>query len=446
MVRFQPGELVPRVFVPPVYITAFKKFDHEVSFPFEISQLDCVEISYRDNFFAFEFAALDYTVPEKNQYAYKLDGFDEDWVFSGSRRYASYTNLDGGTYRFMVKAANSDGVWNEHPTQITVVVRPPFWKTIWFELLAAMGVLGLVYGFYWSRLRMMHNRNLMLERKVRERTSLIEEKSRELEIKNEQIRLQQDKLIESEKLSSLGRLIGGMSHEINNPLNFTYGNAVNLELELQDLQKEILDVLPSHLPLEGLQHKFKEMEDMLRTIKMGTERIKDIVVGLRDFAIMYDSETADIHLNTLVDHLVGILRSQEHQHVDIRKEYQELPPIRGLYGQLSHAIMNILRNAVEAAESRSGQTGRGDVLIRTWVQGGRLVLSIRDNGQGIPDEIRTKVFEPFFTTKDVGKGTGLGLSISYGIIRNHKGEISFESELGHGTEFRIELPLESAVG
>lgn len=444
LVRFHPRDLVPRVFTPPVFITAFKKFDVEVAFPFEVTNLDCVEISYRDNFFAFEFAALDYTVPEKNQYAYRLEGFDHDWIFSGSRRYASYTNLDGGTYRFQLKAANSDGVWNEKPTSVTVIIRPPFWKTWWFMGSAVVLVAGLAAGFYSSRIRIMKHRNIVLEQKVRERTTMIEDKNRELESKNEQIRQQQDQLIQSEKLSSLGRLVSGMSHEINNPLNFTYGNAVNMELELEDLYKEIRQVLPSHLPLEGLNAKFNEMGDMLKTIKMGTERIKDIVVGLRDFAIMYDSETTDIQINTLVDYLIGILRSQERNNVEIVREYQEVPPIRGLYGQLSHAVMNILRNAVEAAQTNAATTGGARVVIRTYVHEDRIVLSIRDNGEGIREDVRYKIFEPFFTTKEVGQGTGLGLSISYGIIRNHKGEITFTSEAGAGTEFRIELPMGQA--
>lgn len=440
MVRFHPEELIPRVFVPPIYITAFRKFDHEVAFPFEITELDCVEISYRDNFFAFEFTSLDYTVPEKNQYAYKLEGFDEDWVYSGSRRYASYTNLDGGTYRFMVKGANSDGVWNDQPAVVTVIIHPPFWKTFWFQFLALFGAGVLAYGFYRSRVSIMEHRNIILEQKVRERTKQIELKNEELETKNKQIRLQQDQLIQSEKLSSLGRLVSGMSHEINNPLNFTYGNAVNLEYELEEVEKLIRTVVPDGSTAE-LSGRFKEMSDMLRTIKKGTGRIKDIVVGLRDFAVMYDSETTEININTLVDYLIGIIRSQERKNVDIQREAQDLPPVRGLQGQLSHAIMNILRNAVEAAQTGSERTGRGKVVVRTSMERDWIVLSIRDNGPGIPDEIRHKIFEPFFTTKEVGQGTGLGLSISYGIIRNHKGEITFVSDVGLGTEFRIQLPL-----
>jgi ligand-binding sensor domain-containing protein/signal transduction histidine kinase len=443
LVSVDPRGLVPRKIVFPVYITAFKKFDQVVLFEREIMHLKGIEISHRDNFFAFEFAALDYTSPQKNQYAYRLKGFDEDWIYSGSRRYVSYTNLDGGRYVFYVRAANSEGVWNEKPARLEVIIHPPFWKTLWFQLTAAalFGVVG--YAFFQSRVQAIKKRNQVLEERVRERTRMVEEKNRELESKNDQIRRQQDQLIQSEKLSSLGRLVAGMSHEINNPLNFTYGNAVNLDLELQDIQeilKAVREQAVDPAQVEELARRIHGMWDMVATIKTGTERIKDIVVGLRDFSIMYESEKTDIHVRSLVDYLVGLVRSQERRNVRIRTEHGNVASIKGFYGQLSHAIMNILRNAIEAAQRRSGKDG--EVLIRTYREGSHFVLAIRDNGPGIPENIRHKIFEPFFTTKAVGQGTGLGLSISYGIVRNHQGEINFETS-AEGTEFRLILPMDA---
>jgi two-component system sensor histidine kinase ChiS len=145
-IRFHPDSIKDNPYVPPIVITAFKKFDKPVPLDTAISEKKALELSYQDNVFSFEFAALNYTSPEKNQYAYKLEGFDEDWVYCGTRRYASYTNLDGGAYVFKVKGSNNDGVWDEVGTSITVIVTPPFWKTWWFRTLLIVTIAVLIAG------------------------------------------------------------------------------------------------------------------------------------------------------------------------------------------------------------------------------------------------------------------------------------------------------------
>lgn len=150
--RFHPERINDNPRPPPIVLTAFMKFDKLVKLDTSITEITRLKLSYQDNFFSFAFAALDYTNPAKNQYAYKLEGFDEEWIYCGTRRYASYTNLDGGKYIFRVKGANSDGIWNEDGIAMQIIVAPPFWKTWWFISLSALAVLFVGYGVYRHKL------------------------------------------------------------------------------------------------------------------------------------------------------------------------------------------------------------------------------------------------------------------------------------------------------
>jgi len=150
---FQPDSIRTNTNVPPVVLTAFKIFDKPAALPRSISSVDEITISHSDDFIAFEFAALDYSAPGKNEYAYRLEGFDRDWIYCGTRRYAAYTRLHSGSYLFRVKGSNSDGVWNETGTVVRVIVRPPFWNTWWFVLLAITITLLTVFGLYRYRIR-----------------------------------------------------------------------------------------------------------------------------------------------------------------------------------------------------------------------------------------------------------------------------------------------------
>jgi ligand-binding sensor domain-containing protein len=150
---FQPDSIRMNLNVPPIVLTAFKIFDKPVTLPRSITAVDEIAVSYNDNFIAFEFAALDFSAPGKNQYAYRLEGFDRDWIYCGTRRYAAYTGLHGGSYLFRVKGSNSDGVWNETGRVVRIVVRPPFWSTWWFILLGITITLLTLFAFYRYRIR-----------------------------------------------------------------------------------------------------------------------------------------------------------------------------------------------------------------------------------------------------------------------------------------------------
>jgi two-component sensor histidine kinase/ligand-binding sensor domain-containing protein len=171
---FYPEQVKDNPHIPPIVITNFNKFNENVKLDTAISETKEIKLSYKDRFFGFEFAALDYTNPQKNQYAYKLEGFDKDWIYSGTRRYASYTNLDGGRYIFRVKGSNNDGVWNEEGTSIKIIITPPPWKTWWAYTLYVVALVGAVLGYVQWRTKAQAKENALLRESERKLNQILE--------------------------------------------------------------------------------------------------------------------------------------------------------------------------------------------------------------------------------------------------------------------------------
>jgi nitrate/nitrite-specific signal transduction histidine kinase len=176
---FFPEQITDNPIPPPIVITSFAKFNQKVRT--DLSEDEHIQLSYKDNFISFEFAALDYHAPDNNQYAYMLEGFDQDWVNAGARRYASYTNLNGGNYVFRVKGSNSDGVWNEEGSAVRITVTPPVWETWWFRGIFLLLLVGSVLGGSRLRVRNIEKRSQELKEQVKERTREIERRTQELE-------------------------------------------------------------------------------------------------------------------------------------------------------------------------------------------------------------------------------------------------------------------------
>ncbi|MEW6492646.1 MAG: two-component regulator propeller domain-containing protein [Cyanobacteriota bacterium] len=171
---FYPEQVKDNPHIPPILITDFKIFDKSVKLNTAISETKQIKLSYKDNFFGFEFAALDYTNPQKNQYAYKLEGFDKDWIYSGTRRYATYTNLNGGTYTFRAKGSNNDGVWNEEGTSIKIIITPPPWKTWWAYSLYVVALLCAIYGYVQWKTKTQARENALLRDNERKLNQFLE--------------------------------------------------------------------------------------------------------------------------------------------------------------------------------------------------------------------------------------------------------------------------------
>ncbi|RMG22433.1 MAG: GAF domain-containing protein [Bacteroidetes bacterium] len=294
-----------------------------------------------------------------------------------------------------------------------------------------------------------------LDEKVKARTRQLNEKNQELA--NALIKLQstQTQLVESEKMASLGQLTAGIAHEINNPINFISGNIGPLARDIQDIKSLLkkmhelehsddlqaaIQAVKAYSEEIDTEYLFEEIEMLLKGIREGATRTRDIVVGLRNFSRLDEEDFKYADLHEGLDATLMLLNSKLKKGIKVVKNYGQLPKILCLPGKLNQVFMNLLSNAIQAIEARGGQGG--EICITTTQSKGQAEIRIRDNGTGMPEQVRQRIFEPFFTTKEVGQGTGLGLSISYGIIEKHQGSIEVESEEGVGTTFIIRIPLE----
>lgn len=286
-----------------------------------------------------------------------------------------------------------------------------------------------------------------LENRVRERTYEIEEKNQRLTELIEKMKRIQEQLVHSEKMASLGQLVAGIAHEINNPVNFISSNITPLKNYINDI-KALINLYDHTCELhEQARQKVEEfkqeadfafliedLDDLLEDIETGANRIKRIVQDLRNFSRLDEAELKVIDIHDSLDTTLNLLGHLYEKRITVHKNYGTIPPLECYAGQLNQVFMNILANAAQACGTK------GNVWISTRSESGQAVISIRDDGKGIPEEILPKIFDPFFTTKDVGEGTGLGLSISYGIIEKHHGEIRVTSQEGQGTQFTIRIP------
>lgn len=299
------------------------------------------------------------------------------------------------------------------------------------------------------------------EEALRESEAALREKAQQLETALWDLRRTQAQMIQSEKMSSLGQLIAGVAHEINNPVSFIYGNLRYADDYTQDLLK-LLQLYQQHYPsplpevqtqAEAIDLNFlmTDLPKLLCSMKVGAERIQKIVLSLRTFSHMDETEMKAVNIHEGIDNTLLILQNRlkaqsKRPAIEVTKRYGNVPPVECYAGQLNQVFMNILTNAIDALEVAIAQDIDGwsaAIDIQTQlVQPDRVQIRFIDNGPGIAEDVQSRLFDPFFTTKPVGKGTGLGLSISYQIVtERHNGELRCISLPGRGTEFVIEIPI-----
>jgi predicted ATPase/signal transduction histidine kinase/tRNA A-37 threonylcarbamoyl transferase component Bud32 len=301
-----------------------------------------------------------------------------------------------------------------------------------------------------------------LEEKVAERTSQLNAKTQQLEEAFKNLQTTQAQLIQNEKMSSLGQLVAGIAHEINNPINFIYGNLTPANEYIDDLMY-LLQCYRQHYPnptpqlqaeIANIELDFitEDLQKLLNSMQVGAERIRDIVSSLRNFSRLDEADIKVVDIHDGINSTLMILQHRfqakpERPAITVIKEYAQLPPIECYAGQLNQVFLNLLMNAIDALESSliNGKTSHNlYIKICTRVSElNQIQICISDNGIGISEDIKPYLFNPFFTTKAVGQGRGLGLSISYQIIVDqHQGNLECESIFGDGAKFMITLPIQ----
>ncbi len=300
------------------------------------------------------------------------------------------------------------------------------------------------------------NQNKVLEEKVKKRTEELEVMNLDLQETLSNLKSTQGHLVEAEKMASLGHLTAGIAHEINNPINYVSSNVEPLRQDLGDIltildgykdvaksseNPELKALLEKEEELD-IDYAIKEMHELLGGIEEGAKRTSEIVTGLKNFSRTDEDEAQNADINNGLNSTLAILKS-ELKNIQTVVELDSIPHIKCYLGKLNQVFMNLIDNAIDAIRDRYEDASKGVLTVRTRHVDNNIIVTIADNGCGMPEDVKNNIFDIFYTTKDVGKGTGLGLSITYGIMEKHNGHISVESEPDVGTTFTIELPITS---
>ncbi|HEX5026266.1 MAG TPA: ATP-binding protein, partial [Agriterribacter sp.] len=408
-----------------------------------------IKLAFDQNNLSFEFAALHYANPKKNQYAHILKGYDKDWVYD-NRNYASYTNLAPGEYEFVVRASNAYGVWNAQGKSVKITILPPWYATWWAYVLYALTFIGIAYLlFRYQRKRIVHI--------ARERARAREmQHAKEIEKTYTELKATQTQLIHSEKMASLGELTAGIAHEIQNPLNFVNNfSELNAELieELKIEQSKDKSERDENLTNELLN----DIAQNLAKIAHHGKRADAIVKGMLQHSRSSSGEKEPTDINALVDEYLRLsyhgLRAKDKSFNAIMKtDFDQSLSANGtgngkiniVSQDIGRVVLNLLTNAFYVVNEKKQMNIAGyepTVSVSTKRTGDKVTIKVVDNGNGIPRYALDKIFQPFFTTKPSGQGTGLGLSLSYDIVKAHGGELKVDTKQGEGTEFVIQLPV-----
>ncbi len=310
--------------------------------------------------------------------------------------------------------------------------------------------LSQAFNRMTTRLSELFNKFLVVEKELEALNSSLEHQvvSRTAQVQETLKKLQstQTQLVQSEKMSSLGQLVAGIAHEINNPVGAICANMHPLEEYISDIKATVefaqscldelgLQKLTTHMAEIDYPFVIDDLAKLLISQKQAAERIRQIIASLRNFSRLDQGEVKSVRLEDGLDSTLQMLCHYYKDRINIEKDYQLNELVECYAGEINQVFMNILANAIQSIPDK------GSIFISTAKVGDQAIISIADTGIGMPDEVIKKIFDPFFTTKKVGVGTGLGLSISYGIVEKHHGTLTVESELDHGTHFTTSIPL-----
>ncbi len=411
---FQPSRVVDNPHIPAVVITGFRisnkpvsPEEHPAILNSDIAEAREIFLTYRENIISFEFAALDYSAPERNQYAYMLEGFNEDWIDNGATRTATFTNLPAGDYVFRVKAANNDNVWNESGAALRVHVAPPPWKTWWAYSLYGLAILGLLYGFRRYEMNRIRLKN---------------------DLAFEQVKIEQLHHLDEMK----SRFFANISHEFRTPLTLILGQ------------------------IESLMTSISAAKDQrkLEVANRNARRLLGLINQLLDLSKI---EAGGMTLHATRQNLVGFVKQvvysfelmaeQRRITLQFSTERDDMP-VRFEPDKMEKVFSNLLSNAIKFIPP--GRDGR--ITVECWAESGETagqpemaVVSVSDTGVGIAPEQAAHVFDRFYQA-DLSQtrqfdGTGIGLALVKELVELHGGDVSVNSIVGKGSDFFVRLPL-----
>jgi len=452
--------------VPPVVITRLRIYNEPVGIDeqingkvilsSDISETDELVLSYKENYFTLEFAALDYTTPAKNSFAYVMEGVDKGWVEAGTRRAANYTNLDPGEYVFRLKAANSDGVWNEQGVMLKVIITPPWWGTWLFRLAVAMLIIFLFTYLYFLRVRRFKRQQLLLEKLVSEKTAELQQmnarlreqakslnqtnavlEERQAQIREQQRELtgQKDSLVQMNKeLQNLNatkdKFFSIIAHDIKNPFSAILGLAEMLKANYEELDEEAR----------------LEIVDMINTSSQSVYQLLDnLLKWSRSQRGVIEFNPENIELHGAIADVIALMNGS----AETKKIEFEVQVPKGLsVGADMQMLDVILRNLISNALKFTNTGGR--VQVQAEASGEFVQINVSDNGVGMSPEVKEKLFEidSNHTLRGTAneEGSGLGLILVKEFVSRHGGDIWVVSEPGKGSSFYFTLPATNPSG
>ncbi|WP_333819545.1 two-component regulator propeller domain-containing protein [Ohtaekwangia sp.] len=481
---FHPDSIHDNPHLPSVVITGFQLFNKPV-LPAEagsvlktaINETREITLSYKHSVFSFEFAALDFTLPANNQYAYIMEGFDKDWIYAGNRHTATYTNLDPGTYTFRVKASNNDGMWNEQGTFIIIHILPPWWMTAWFKAAAVLFLGGTAIGYYKLRMRAIKRQNRKLENSVVQRTHQLqmanEEISKintELMIREEEIKVQNEELAarnnelvsKQEEIASQRDLLAEQNQKLNEARETIEAHNQILDLEVRERTKELVAynhqleqfafiaahnlrgpvarILGLGQVMELSQNKPDDERIIFNKLIITTQELDRVVKDLNTILEIRNNNKLDVSEINLEEELRAVQANLTNEitetKAEIRADFTAINTIHGVKPYIYSILFNLISNAIKYRHPDRTPC----IILQTATQNGYICLEVKDNGLGIDlGKHQQQLFNLYkrFHTHVEGKGMGLYL------VKTHAeamgGKIEVESQVNMGTSFKIFL-------
>jgi signal transduction histidine kinase/ligand-binding sensor domain-containing protein/DNA-binding response OmpR family regulator len=437
---FNPENIHNNAFQPPVVFTSLKIFNHPVypgqeDSPLQkhINQTEKIVLDYHQTSFSFEFSALNFTLPEKNQFLYKLENFDQDWVHAGNRNVAYYTNVGPGEYTFKVKGSNNDGLWNENERIIHITVLPPWWHTIWFRLLLLVGILAMIAAWVIIRtFRYKHNQKILKQ--------MVDQRTREIEEQKIILKEQAHKLHIADQMKI--KFFTNISHEFRTPLT--------------------LIINPINKMLKELANK-EEYKLPFTVVKRNTLRLISLINQFLDISKIEAGELK-LHVSkgNIVEYILGITNAYQfatrQKRIQFKVQVPDEPFICYFDGdKIEKILYNLLSNALKFTPTGKMISVKvalvSEPVLCNQINGNgksfdeqtnHILIKVKDTGKGIPTDKIGQIFERFYQVEGdelhPAGGTGIGLALTKDLVDIYRGTISVKSKIGEGTEFKILLP------